>query len=211
LCQALTAVSVQHLLESSVRYLLDPRLVSSSEGEGLSEIQNSLSKGLSAIVLKLSRNNTVPPGVMMCAIIETLLLCIPEKNHSVDSLSRIFSLPPPTLQRSLSVKCIRPLSRLLLQLMSNERSRGEGSAYRSPNVDAMRLVAVLNTFFNSHPASSPSETTPYSCAKTLLSQLIDCLGIDAVTKIMKALKISSESFLSRFLPPSLLLPSSVSC
>jgi hypothetical protein len=190
---------------------LDPRLVSSSEGEGLSEIQNSLSKGLSAIVLKLSRNNTVPPGVMMCAIIETLLLCIPEKNHSVDSLSRIFSLPPPTLQRSLSVKCIRPLSRLLLQLMSNERSRGEGSAYRSPNVDAMRLVAVLNTFFNSHPASSPSETTPYSCAKTLLSQLIDCLGIDAVTKIMKALKISSESFLSRFLPLSLLLPSSVSC
>lgn len=55
--------------------------------------------------------------------------------------------------------------------MSDERSRGDDSAYRSPNVDSLRLISVLNAFFNSHPATSPSEQTPYCCAKTLLSQV----------------------------------------
>jgi hypothetical protein len=91
LCHSLTGVSVQRLLESAVRYLMDPRLNSASGGqqqqEGLSEIQSSLSKGLTALIFKLSSQETVPPGVMMCAIIETLLLCIPEKNHSVCSFS----------------------------------------------------------------------------------------------------------------------------
>jgi hypothetical protein len=131
-----------------------------------------------------------------------------------------------SLQRALSVKCIPPLSKVLLQLMSHERSRGQegggrgggGGAYRSPHVDTMRLVAVLNSFFNSHPANSPSETAPYSCAKTLLAQLLDCLGIDEVMKIMKTLKISPQSFIYRslhsFLPsllPSPHSPSSLPC
>ena len=55
--------------------------------------------------------------------------------------------------------------------MTEERSRGGDSAYRSPNVDSLRLISVLNAFFNSHPATSPSQKTPYCCAKTLLSQV----------------------------------------
>lgn len=83
-----------------------------------------------------------------------------------------------------------------------ERSRGYGYSYRSPNVDALRLLAVLNNFFNSHPATSPSDTTPYSCAKTLLFQLLDCLGREEVVKLLKSLKIPSTSFISRFIPLS---------
>jgi hypothetical protein len=82
--------------------------------------------------------------------------------------------------------------------MSEEQARGESDAYRSPNVDALRLVSVLNSFFNSHPASSPVETTPYCCAKTLLSQLLTCLGTEEIFKIFKTLKISNSSFISRY-------------
>jgi hypothetical protein len=81
--------------------------------------------------------------------------------------------------------------------MTEEQARGQSDAYRSPHVDALRLVAVLNSFFNSHPASSPVETTPYCCAKTLLAQLISSLGSEEIFKIFKTLKISNSSFISR--------------
>jgi hypothetical protein len=90
---------------------MDPRLNSASGGqqqqEGLSEIQSSLSKGLTALIFKLSSQETVPPGVMMCAIIETLLLCIPEKNHSVCSFSSsLLSSPAFFSCPSSSLSCL---------------------------------------------------------------------------------------------------------
>lgn len=69
---------LQKLIEVCVRYLLDPRL-----SEEKSQIVNQLSTGLSAIILKLSSAETVQTGAMMCATIESLLLCIPEKNYAV--------------------------------------------------------------------------------------------------------------------------------
>jgi hypothetical protein len=90
LCKALTEECVRRMVETCVRYLLDSRLVAPSEAKP--EIQQQLSKGLSAVILKLSSSETVRSGVMMCAILDNLLLCIPEKNSSVSVSYFVFSL-----------------------------------------------------------------------------------------------------------------------
>jgi hypothetical protein len=90
LCKALTEECVRRMVESCVRYLLEPRLEpQSGSSEEKTEIQNQLSKGLSAVILKLSSSETVRSGVMMCAILDNLLLCIPEKNSTVSLSNRL--------------------------------------------------------------------------------------------------------------------------
>lgn len=86
LCKALTEECIKKMIEECVRNLVDPRLVSSNESSLTKEksiVQNQISKGLNAIILKLSCSENIRSGMLMHAIIENLLLCIPEKNHSV--------------------------------------------------------------------------------------------------------------------------------
>jgi hypothetical protein len=84
-----------------------------------------------------------------------------------------------------------------LQLLREEMARGPGSAFRMPNVDSMRALSVLNTFFNNHPASPPADDTPYCSAKTFLAQMLEALGVQELLRICSILKIPEASFLIR--------------
>ncbi|CAE7784678.1 msps, partial [Symbiodinium microadriaticum] len=92
-----------------------------------------------------------------------------------------------------------PLSRLLLKLLREEMARGPGIAFHMPNVDSMRAISVLNTFFNAHPATPPADDTPYCSAKTFLAQLMEALGVAEVQRIAGLLKIPQTSFLCRLI------------
>ena len=74
------------MLEVCVRNLVDPRLSSimDSSIKEITIIQNQISKGLNAVILKLSCSEKIRSGILMCAILDNLLLCIPERNNSVN-------------------------------------------------------------------------------------------------------------------------------
>lgn len=164
------------ILEVGVRHLVDPRLNS-----GKDDVTTQLSKGMNALILKVACTGAIRRGHVLCAIVDNLLLCVPEKTQP-------HSLPP---------ECAMPLSRLLLKLLREEKVRGPGAAFRMPNVDSMRAISVLHSFFNSHPATPPADDTPYCSAKTFLAQLMDALGTDEVVRIAGILKIPQTSFFSR--------------
>jgi hypothetical protein len=72
-------MSVRSIIEEGVRHLVDPRLISSADDE----ITKQLSKGLNALVLKVACTGAIKPGLVMCAIVDNLMLCIPEKSQKV--------------------------------------------------------------------------------------------------------------------------------
>ena len=91
-------MSVQGILESGVRHLVDPRLSSSGSEDDL--VPKQVAKGLNALVLKVACTAAIKPGLVMCAIVDNLMLCIPEKKH----------------KKALPSECAKPLSRLLLKV-----------------------------------------------------------------------------------------------
>jgi hypothetical protein len=118
--------------------------------------EQDLAKALNAFLIKIGSSRPFKNGVVICSIINVLSLCIKERK----------------IDTSLSSACAKPLSRLLLKVLSNEASRGSTKAFHLPNVDTMRLMSVLHSFFNSHPSTVPSNDVPYCCAKTVFAQLI---------------------------------------
>mmetsp|Transcript_14415 Transcript_14415/g.21637 ORF Transcript_14415/g.21637 Transcript_14415/m.21637 type:complete len:2162 (-) Transcript_14415:214-6699(-) len=181
--RSISEESIRLVIEEAVRHLVDPRLSSVEAAGDEIDLARQLSSGLTAVVLKVVKSPYIKQGTVMCAIINNLMLCIEDKPHS----------------RPLPSGCTRPLSRLLLKLLDAEAGRGADAAFRMPNVDCMRLVSVLNTFFNEHPASPPQDETPYCCAKTVLAEMIKALGILEVLRITKILKIPPTSFLRRLI------------
>ena len=165
-----------NILEVGVRHLVDPRLSADED-----DVTNQLSRGMNALVLKVACTGAIRRGHILCAIVDNLLLCVPET-------TRPHSLPP---------ECAMPLSRLLLKLLREEKARGPGAAFRMPNVDSMRAISVLHSFFSSHPATPPADDTPYCSAKTFLAQLMEALGPEEVVRIADILKIPQTSFLNR--------------
>ena len=172
---------VTQMVSTGIKYLVDV-LYFPTEGSSLApKDEQDLSRGLNAFLLKIGSSKPIKNGVVICSIIDVLSLCIEEKNIS----------------NARPVACAKPLSRLLLKVLSNEASRGTTKAFHLPNVDAMRLMAVLHSFFNSHPSTVPSNDVPYCCAKTVLFQLIEALGAQEIDRLCNILKISETSFLYR--------------
>ena len=172
---------VKDMVCTGIKWLVDTRFFP-SEGSSLApKVEQDLAKALNAFLIKIGSSRPFKNGVVICAVIDVLSLCIKERE----------------LETSLSPSCAKPLSRLLLKVLSNEASRGSTKAFHLPNVDTMRLMSVLHSFFNSHPSTVPSNDIPYCCAKTVFAQLIDALGSSEIDRLCQVLKIPDTAFIYR--------------
>ena len=189
LLRYLNESKVTEMLSTGIRWLVDTRFFP-SEGSSLApKVEQDLSQALNAFLIKIGSSRPFKNGVVICSIIDVLSECVEEK---------------PQVDNSLPSACAKPLSRLLLKVLSNEASRGSTKAFHLPNVDTMRVMSVLHSFFNSHPSTVPNNDIPYCCAKTVLGQLIEALGSSEIDRLCAVLKIPQTAFvyqLSKRLAP----------
>jgi hypothetical protein len=181
LLRNLNESKVTDMLRTGIKWLVDPRFFP-SEGSSLApKVEQDLSKALNAFLIKIGSSRPFKNGVVICSVVDVLSLCIEERD----------------VENALSPACAKPLSRLLLKVLSCEASRGSTKAFHLPNVDTMRVMSVLHSFFNSHPSTVPSNDVPYCCAKTVFAQLIEALGSSEIDRLCQVLKIPETAFIYR--------------
>lgn len=127
---------------------------------------------------------------MINAVLQPLFQCISEVNHEIVGDSTV-------TKRLLPRTCSKPLSKLLLKVLSDECKQPRAFLRLSVDERSSMLLA-LHKFFSGHPAEVPSDDTPFCAAKTVLAQLVKSIGAASILMtLQESLSIPPSSFVCR--------------
>lgn len=181
----LTVHSMAEVVAVLARGLADDRLRpgrGGADAEPLALVATAMNK----ILVKLSE--TASADLVLCALLRTLALCIPELDRSNDSIDAglMASLPP---------RSARVLVALAWHVLELELRRVEPFA---PPLSVPRLLHALHDLFACLPAVFEDDL-PFCVAKTLTARMVSALGPAALVATMQTQGMSTDSFLSRLI------------
>lgn len=70
--------------------------------------------------------------------------------------------------RPLPVACTKPISRLVVRILTEEAKKP--NPYSDPSFNLTKVLEGVHTFFLKHPANT-SDDTPFRTAKTILNEV----------------------------------------
>jgi hypothetical protein len=185
----LSNVMLVDIIAETVLAISDDKLVRglASESAHVKEACEQVQRVLLLIAAKIAEEAGTIRAVV--AVVQALFQCIAEVNHaSVGDCS--------VTRRALPKRCTKPLSKLLLRVLSDESSRPR--PFDQPESDMAFLLKALHRFFSSHPTEPPSDDTPFCAAKTVLVQLVKHLGAASVLlTLQQVLGVPPSSFICR--------------
>ena len=187
----LSSVALQELLISSVLAISNPKLTETLRSTGQKTAALEACEQIQRVLLVILSKTAEEAGTarITSVIIQTVFQCITEVDHSSvgDTV---------TSRRSLPAHCAKPLSKLLLKVLSDECKKSQ--PYHFSEGDINLLLNSLHKFFSGHPMQIPGNDTPFCAAKTVLAQLVKAIGAPSImSALQQTLRISPSSFICR--------------
>lgn len=188
----LSSAALQELLMSSVLAISNLKLTETlriGQKTAALEACEQIQRVLLVVLSKTAEE--AGTARIVSVIIQTIFQCIAEVDHSSvgDTV---------TSRRSLPVHCAKPLSKLLLKVLSDECKKLK--PFQFTDGDMNLVLNSLHKFFSGHPMQIPGNDTPFCAAKTVLAQLVKAIGAPSLlATLQQTLRISSTSFICRFI------------
>ena len=162
------------------------KLTKTSLGADAKEASEQMHRVLLLIMAKAAQEAGV--ARMVNAVVQSLFQCISEVDHASLGTSTV-------TRRVLPPRCAKPLSKLLLKVLSDE-CRQHRPFVRLPTSDVSSMLLGLHMFFSNHPGDLKGDDTPYCAAKTVLSQLVKSIGAPSILMtLQQSLDIQPSSFI----------------
>lgn len=171
--------------------LVDARLAPPSADAVLMETGSQILRALNMILLKLAA--VASPSSCMCALVR-VMGCVVAVGAGADNASS-------TSSSSLPFACARPVSKLILRVISEEGRKER--PFHWPNADQTHLLVTIHNFLSTHlsqgsPSSSDAdEDIPLRTVKTILSQVVKALGGPATLALLEAAGIGAGELTAR--------------
>lgn len=186
--QKLSENALVELLSDSVLAISHEKITGTNSAPDVKEACEQMHRVLLLIMARTAQE--AGTARMVSAVMQSLFQCIEEVDHASVGKSTV-------TRRLLPRRCSKPLSKLLLKVLSDE-CRQARPFVSLPAGDVSLMLGSLHRFFSGHPAEVTKDDTPFCAAKTVLAQLVKSVGAASILMtLQESLNIPPASFVCR--------------